>query len=95
MGKISEALKAKLRCDYSETAAVVTDEISVVSNIRLLQIHKRVYEIFGCSEAITEILNSRKGDIENVSADAKVIFTENSPKDSFNKAKYENLSERD
>ena len=52
MGKLSEALKAKLRCDYSEIAAIVIDEISMVSNIRLLQIHKRVCEISGCSEAI-------------------------------------------
>ena len=42
-----------------------------------------------------KILNSRKEDIENVSADATVIFAENSPKDSFNKAKLENLSETD
>ena len=141
----------------------------MVSNIRLLQIHKRVCEIFGCSQAIpfagkivilvdlfhlppvrasfvfslydsvfgsmfqlwdlfkmcelievmrqqgdpllidilnaarigdlsdrdNEIINSRKEDIENVSADATVIFAENSPKDSFNKAKLENLSEKD
>ena len=52
MCKLSEALKAKLRCYYSEIVAVVIDEISMVSNIRLLQIHKRVCEIFGCSEAI-------------------------------------------
>ena len=170
MGKISEALKAKLRCDYSEIIALVIDEISVASNIKLLQIHKRVCEIFGCSEAISfagktvilvsdlfqlppvtasfvfskcdsefgsifqlwylfkiceltevmrqqadplfidilnaarlgdlsdrdiEILNSRKGDIENVSADATVIFAEDSPKDSFNKTKLENLLETD
>ena len=42
-----------------------------------------------------EILYSRKGDIENVSADATVIFAENSPEDFFNKAKLENLSEID
>ena len=52
MGKLSETLKAKLRCDYSEIVTVVIDEISMVSNIRLLQIHKRVCEIFGCSEKI-------------------------------------------
>ena len=52
MGKLSEALKAKLRCGYSEIVADVIDEISMVSNIRLLQIHKRVCEIFGCPEAI-------------------------------------------
>ena len=39
-----------------------------------------------------ETLNSKKGDIENVSADTSVIFAENSPKYSFNKAKLENLS---
>ena len=35
-----------------KTVAVAIDEISIVSNIRLLQIHKRVCEIFGCSEDI-------------------------------------------
>ena len=38
---------------------------------------------------------ARKGDIEIVSVDATLIFVENSPKDSFNKAKLENLSETD
>ena len=53
MGKLSEALKAKLRSGYSEIVAVVIDdEFSIVSNIRLLQIYKRLCEIFGCSEAI-------------------------------------------
>ena len=52
MGKLSEALKAKLRSDYSEIVAVVIDEFSIVSNIRLLKIYKRLCEIFGCSEAI-------------------------------------------
>ena len=42
-----------------------------------------------------EILNNWKGDIGNVPADATVIFAENSPKDSFSKAKLENLSEAD
>ena len=163
MGKLYESLKAKLRCDYSEIVAVVIDEISMVSNIRLLQIHKRVCEISVCSEAIPfarktlilvgdlfqfvfsqyhsvfgsisqlwdlfkmceltefmrqqghtlfidivnaarvgdlsdrniKISNSRKGDIENMSADATAIFAENSPKDPFNKAKLKNLSETD
>ena len=40
-----------------------------------------------------EILNSREEDIENVSADTTVIFAENIPKDSFKKAKLQNLSE--
>ena len=47
------------------------------------------------SDRDIEILNSRKGDIKNVSAAATVIFAENSPKDSFNKGKLENLSETD
>ena len=47
------------------------------------------------SDRDIEILNSRKGDIENAPADLTVIFTENSPKDSFNNAKLENLSETD
>ena len=41
------------------------------------------------SDRDIEILNSRKGDTENVSADATVTFAENSPKDSFNKGKLE------
>ena len=39
------------------------------------------------SDRDIEILNSRKGDLENVPADARVILLENSPKDSFNKAR--------
>ena len=35
MGKLSGALKAKLRCGYSEIVAAVIDEISMVSNIGL------------------------------------------------------------
>ena len=50
--KLSEALKAELRCDYSEIVAVVIYEISMVLNIRLFQIYKCVCKIFGCSEAI-------------------------------------------
>ena len=45
------------------------------------------------SDRDIEILCSRKGGIENVLDDATVIFAENSPKDSFNKAKLKNLSE--
>ena len=52
LSKLSEALKAKLRFEYSEVVAIIIDEISMVSNVRLLQIHKRLCEIFGCSEAI-------------------------------------------
>ena len=42
-----------------------------------------------------EILNTRKGNIENVSAVATVISVDNSPKDFFNQAKLENFSETD
>ena len=35
------------------------------------------------SDRDIEIFNGRKGDIENVSADATIIFPENSPRDSF------------
>ena len=38
------------------------------------------------SDRDIEILNRRKGDIENASADATVLFPENSPKDSFKKS---------
>ena len=37
------------------------------------------------SDRNIKISNSRKGDIENVSASSTEIFAENSPKDSFNK----------
>ena len=47
------------------------------------------------SDRDIEILNSRKGDIGNVSADARVTFSENSLKYSFNKSELENLSEID
>ena len=40
-----------------------------------------------------ERLRDWKGDIKNVLVDATVIIAENSPKDFFNKAKLENLSE--
>ena len=38
----SKGLEVKLRYDYLEFFAVVIDEISVVPNIRLPKIHKRV-----------------------------------------------------
>ena len=52
LGKLFEALKAKVRFKYSELVAIIIDEISMEPNVRLLQIHKRLCEIFGCSEAI-------------------------------------------
>ena len=52
LGKLSEALKAKLRFKHSELVGIIIDKISLVSNVRLLQIHESLCEIFGCSEAI-------------------------------------------
>ena len=52
LAKMSYMIKSKLRCDYLEAAFIVI-EISMVSNIKLLNIHKRLYEIFGCSEELT------------------------------------------
>ena len=40
----------RLRNLYSEVAVVLIDEISMVLNIRLIHIHKRSCEIFGCLE---------------------------------------------
>ena len=36
---------------YSEVLVVLNDEISIVSNICLLHVHKSLCEIFGCSES--------------------------------------------
>ena len=48
--RLSDSERARL-CDfYSEVAVVLLDEISIVSNIRLLHVHERLYEIFCCLE---------------------------------------------
>ena len=43
MGKLSEASKTKIK--YEIEVALI-DEVSMIFNIRLLQIHKRICEIF-------------------------------------------------
>ena len=49
LNKLSDSLRCTLRNDYSEVAAVIIDEISMVSNVRLYQIHVRLCEIFNAS----------------------------------------------
>ena len=46
--RLSDSERGRLRNLYSEVLVVLIDEISMVSNIRLLHIHKRLCEIFGC-----------------------------------------------
>lgn len=48
---MSDQIKCKLRNFYSELEVVMIGEISAVSNKPLLNVHKRLCEIFGCSEA--------------------------------------------
>ena len=51
MPRLSDSERGRLRNLYSEVLVVPIDEISMVSNIRLLHIHKRLCEIFGFSES--------------------------------------------
>ena len=44
--KLSDKMRNKFRLMYSELEAVIMDEISMVSNFRLYQIHCRLCEIF-------------------------------------------------
>ena len=46
--RLSDSERGRLRNLYSEVLVVPTNEISMVSNIRLLHIHKRLCELFGC-----------------------------------------------
>ena len=46
LNKLSDNLRSTLRNNYSELSAVIIDEISMVSNARLYQIHSRLCEIF-------------------------------------------------
>ena len=45
---LSSEKKCTLRNMYLELQAVIIDEISMISNVRLMQIHRRLCEIFGC-----------------------------------------------
>ena len=49
--RLSDPERGRLRNLYSEVSVVLIDEISMVSNIRLLHIYKRLFEIFVCSES--------------------------------------------
>ena len=46
--RLSDSERRRLRNLYCEVLVVLIDEISTDSNIRLLHIHKRLCEIFGC-----------------------------------------------
>ena len=49
--RMSDQIKCKLRNLYSELEVIIIDEISMVSKKTLLNVHKRLFEIFRCSEA--------------------------------------------
>ena len=49
--RLSDSERGRLRNLYSEVLVVLTDEMSMVSNICLLHIHERLCEICGCSES--------------------------------------------
>ena len=49
--RMSDQIKSKLRNIYSELEVIIIDEISMESNKILLNEHKRLCEIFGCSKA--------------------------------------------
>ena len=49
---LSDTLRNKLRLMYSELEAMIIDEISMASNIRLYQIYCRLCEIFKVSLGI-------------------------------------------
>lgn len=47
--KLSDKQRSTFRYKLSELEAIIIDEISMVSHTRLLLIHQRLVEIFGCS----------------------------------------------
>ena len=48
LARLSDSERARLHNLYFEISVVIIDEISIVSYICLLHIHKRLCEIFGC-----------------------------------------------
>ena len=48
--RLSDSEKARLRRLYSQAAVVLIDEISMVSNIHLLHIYKKLYKTVDCLE---------------------------------------------
>ena len=49
LSNLNDTNRCKLRQQYSELEAVIVDEISMVSNVKLYHIHKRLSEIFNVS----------------------------------------------
>ena len=49
--RTSDQINCKLRTLHSMLEVIIIDEISMVSNETLINVHKRFCEIFGCSEA--------------------------------------------
>ena len=47
--KLSDKMRCQLQNKYSELSVIIIDEISMVSNKLLLQMHQRLVEIFRCS----------------------------------------------
>ena len=47
--KLSDKVRCQLQNQYSELSVIIIDEISMVSNKLLLNIHQRLVEIFRCS----------------------------------------------
>ena len=45
--KLGDKMKSAFRGKYSELKAIITDEVSMVSNKRLPFIHQRLVEMFG------------------------------------------------
>ena len=50
--KLSDKKQCMLQNKYSQLLVIIIDEISMVSNKLLLNVHKRLVEIFGCSPDI-------------------------------------------
>ena len=50
--RLSDFERGRLSNLYSEVLVVLIDEISMVFNIHLLHVHRRLCEIFGCSESV-------------------------------------------
>ena len=48
---MSDQKKTQMRVSMSELKLIITDEISVVSNITLVHIHQRLLKIFGFSSS--------------------------------------------
>ena len=52
ISKLSDKKRCMLRNKYSQLSVIIIDEISMVSNKLLLNVHQRLVEISGCSPDI-------------------------------------------